>query len=383
MRLHRQSARPLHRPRLICRRLAMNWSPQILVMEVVKISGGQQNSSELSANGNNEPKLQSKEASEDGEDMKKCEDGAQLESPSDVKRVPIRKISRFQVSRVAPPAESIVGSPLLSEKQPQLQTMEGTPKPLAADDISKQLTPDPQQYEMTGSDGPMGLLTPLPMMMNTQDICDANSCDQQARVPPASVAIHQQPQQQQQQKIGPENVNTLEQLKIELENITHAHVPTVVKPITAQQSDIRPIGNVATEVNQTALRSSDANDPAMMGQLVADGQLLDSQGIVSTSGGPQVLQQLQQQMSATEGSISSSENTTTNTRSQNTSVYNSRRTSADFDINACLMPANDTINFEEFSNQQGSGIGSAGGGNGVDKDRYVKLCNYCLFSITD
>lgn len=29
--------------------------------------------------------------------------------------------------------------------------------------------------------------------------------------------------------VGPEHINTLEQLKIELENITHAHVPAIVK----------------------------------------------------------------------------------------------------------------------------------------------------------
>lgn len=112
-----------------------------------------------------------------------------------------------------------------------------------------------------------------------------------------------------QQSIGFRMPETLEQLKIELENITHAHVSTKAKELlSAQQSMLQEAQNL-----------EDSHEPVSEAQLESGAECpsIDAVGSITTG--------------------------------DNTSVYNSRRTSADMNTNPTDLTstASGVMEFEE------------------------------------
>lgn len=168
-----------------------------------------------------------------------------------VKASPVRKMSRFLVSPT-----------VIETANHELIVQEGSQAPASS----------PQQSEAQPS---------IEMNINEENY-------QRMEAPEADL--------QPQQSIGFRMPETLEQLKIELENITHAHVSTKAKELlSAQQSMIQ--GALNQEMD-------DAHEPVSEAQVessAADCPSIDAVGSIATG--------------------------------DNTSVYNSRRTSADMNTN--------------------------------------------------
>lgn len=165
-----------------------------------------------------------------------------------VKQSPVRKLSRFLVSPT-----------VVETTNHELIVQEGTHAPASS----------PQQGESQQS---------LEMNINEDNY-------QRLEIPEAEL--------QPQQSIGFRMPETLEQLKIELENITHAHVSTKAKEL-AQQTLLQGVQNLENE------DSHEQVSEALM-ESGAEGQSMEAVGSIATG--------------------------------ENTSVYNSRRTSADINTN--------------------------------------------------
>lgn len=129
----------------------------------------------------------------------------------------------------------------------------------------------------------------------------------------ANQKIETAPSESQQSISGFKMPETLEQLKIELENITHAHVSTKAKELLSNQPQSLPpeIGDEITEPisSEAHVESSAAEYPSMTDQTV--------------------------------GSM---------TTGDNTSVYNSRRTSTDMNPNDLASAASDRPEEENLVN---------------------------------
>ena len=164
-----------------------------------------------------------------------------------MKQSPVRKLSRFLVSPT-----------VIETANHELMVQEGSQAPASS----------PQQTETQS----------LEMNINEDNY-------QRLEAPEAEL--------QPQQSIGFRMPETLEQLKIELENITHAHVSTKAKEL-AQQTLLQGAQN---------LESEDSHEQVSEAQLEsgAEGQSTEAIGSITTG--------------------------------DNTSVYNSRRTSADINTN--------------------------------------------------
>lgn len=171
--------------------------------------------------------------------------------PNQVKQSPVRKLSRFLVSPT-----------VIETANHELMVQEGALAPVSS----------PQQSE---AHQPM-------------DGMNINEENQRTEVPETEL-------QPQQSASGFRMPETLEQLKIELENITHAHVSTKAKElISAQQSLLQGGSNQENE---------DSHEQVSEAQLEsgADFPSIEAVGSIATG--------------------------------ENTSVYNSRRTSADMNTN--------------------------------------------------
>lgn len=124
---------------------------------------------------------------------------------------------------------------------------------------------------------------------------------------------------------------TLEQLQKELENITHAHVSTKKEPASTTQSFADPNSGTGTEGQPLAAGDSAVSD--------VDGTQKQDGAVLSQA------DHLQQQIQSYDNTSSISEVTTVNTSSggplsrDDTSVCNSRRTSADMNIEYGQMQA--------------------------------------------
>lgn len=165
-----------------------------------------------------------------------------------VKQSPVRKLSRFLVSPT-----------VIETANHELIVQEGSQAPASSPQQA-----DPQQS--------------IEMNINEENY-------QRLEVPETEL--------QPQQSIGFRMPETLEQLKIELENITHAHVSTKAKEL-AQQTLLQGAQN---------LENDDSHEQVSEAQLEsgAEGQSMEAIGSITTG--------------------------------DNTSVYNSRRTSADINTN--------------------------------------------------
>lgn len=163
-----------------------------------------------------------------------------------VKASPVRKLSRFLVSPT-----------VIETSNHELIVQEGAHAPASSPQIEPQME----------------------MNINEENF-------QRIDVPEAEL--------QPQQSIGFRMPETLEQLKIELENITHAHVSTKAKELLSQQSNLQGASNLENDdshdLASDALLESGADFPSM-----------EAVGSINTG--------------------------------DNTSVYNSRRTSADMNTN--------------------------------------------------
>lgn len=180
--------------------------------------------------------------------------------------------------------------------------------------------------------------------------------------------------------LGPESINTLEQLKIGLENITHAHVqPTKPKDAQPAVSEaIKSTGQLNEEQTSNSVESPMSYADVAAGSTVqimneitgqqfepvSDGYLQQHQTVQqlqSPHTGIQMTSSPQANMASTSEQIPSS---TSENLSQTTSVYNSRRTSAEFAaIEQCIKTTSDIVttldNVESAENsrklsQQGS-----------------------------
>lgn len=136
-------------------------------------------------------------------------------------------------------------------------------------------------------------------------------------------------------RMGPEIVNTLEQLKIELENITHAHVQTVKVAkdnFANQSSNVDPLSrnSLATQNSiSEATQTSSANTVGSLASLeeYKNYPVMEDASFHPSSDIPPANEYGQ------EAATSISDSTNAYNLSQNTSVYNSRRTSTDLDSN--------------------------------------------------
>lgn len=182
------------------------------------------------------------------------QDNIEMADPLLVKQSPVRKLSRFLVS---PTIIETANKELIVQEDPMAQNEE------------------------------------VEMNINEESY-------QRMEVPQAESEL------QPQQSIGFKMPETLEQLKIELENITHAHVPTKPKEVAANQPASLPPeaadDNTEQISSEAQIESSVAEYPSMTDQTIG---------------------------SATTG--------------DNTSVYNSRRTSTDLNPTDLLSTASDRI----------------------------------------
>jgi hypothetical protein len=168
--------------------------------------------------------------------------------PHQVKASPVRKLSRFLVSPT-----------VIETANHELIVQEGSQAPASS----------PQQSEAQ---------QPIDLNINEENY-------QRAEAPETEL--------QPQQSIGFRMPETLEQLKIELENITHAHVSTKAKEaLSAQQALLQGIANQEAD---------DSHEPVSEAQVESSAAEYPSIDAITTS--------------------------------DNTSVYNSRRTSADMNTN--------------------------------------------------
>lgn len=183
-----------------------------------------------------------------------------------VKQSPVRKLSRFLVSPT-----------VIETANHELIVQEGSQAPASS----------PQQSEAPPA---------IEMNINEENY-------QRLEAPEAEL--------QPQQSIGFRMPETLEQLKIELENITHAHVSTKAKELlSAQQSMLEKMQNQEND---------DSHEPISEAQIEssADCPSMDAVGSITTG--------------------------------DNTSVYNSRRTSADLNTNPTDLTstASGVLEYEE------------------------------------
>lgn len=220
-----------------------------------------------------------------------------------VKQSPVRKLSRFLVSPTI---------------------IETANKELIVQEEQQQPPPQPEAE--------------LEMNINEESY-------QRMEVPPAESEL-----QPQQSISGFKMPETLEQLKIELENITHAHVPTKPKEVISNQPASLPpeTGDEITEPisSEAQVESSVAEYPSMTDQTL--------------------------------GSM---------TTGDNTSVYNSRRTSTDLNPTDLTSAASDRVEDENLvSDVADDGnklqlsiqpqVSAASAVQGID--RYNLLMNMCL-----
>ncbi len=189
--------------------------------------------------------------------------------------------------------------------------------------------------------------------------------------------------------LGPESINTLEQLKIGLENITHAHVQTKAKDAQPAVTEVmRSTGQVADEqisgtvesplsyadvtaggtvqiMNEiTGQQFEPATDIYPQQQQQQQQQHPIAQQIQSPQAGIQLMAQPLQQQSNVGAIIPNSDpipTSTSETLSQTTSLFNSRRTSAELAaIEQYSKSTNDAVTLDNVESaerklsQQGS-----------------------------
>lgn len=188
-----------------------------------------------------------------------------------VKQSPVRKLSRFLVS---PTVIETANKELIVQEDPMMQHQQQT-----------------QQV-------PEGVNSEVEMNINEETYQRIEVPQESELVPQQSISGFKMPE-------------TLEQLKIELENITHAHVPTKTKEVVSTQPASLPPDTVDENTEQI---SSEAHVESS----VAEYQSMTDQTV------------------------------SLNTGDDNTSVYNSRRTSTDLNPNDLLSTASDRI--EEHDN---------------------------------
>lgn len=164
--------------------------------------------------------------------------------------------------------------------------------------------------------------------------------------------------------LGPESINTLEQLKIGLENITHAHVQT--KPKDAQPTASEVTKTADEQIASTVEHTLTYADVTAGGTVQIMNEITGQQYEPTSDVFPQqhpIVQQLQspqtgiqlvassQQQQTNSGTVISTPDqmttSTSETMSQTASVYNSRRTSAELAaIEQYSKSTNDTVTLD-------------------------------------
>lgn len=145
--------------------------------------------------------------------------------------------------------------------------------------------------------------------------------------------------------LGPESINTLEQLKIGLENITHAHVQTKSKDAQPTSSEVNKTTTSDEQMAGTVESPLSYADVAAGGTVQIMNEITGQQfepdaypqqhptvqQLQSPQTGVQLVASSQQQSNVSSNIQTTDQMTTSNseTMSQTTSVYNSRRTSAE------------------------------------------------------
>lgn len=191
------------------------------------------------------------------------------------------------------------------------------------------------------------------------DMIDANNLINNQTIEQYNAAMPNKP-------LGPESINTLEQLKIGLENITHAHVQPKPKDAQPTVSEVKSTGQMNEEQTSNSVES-----PMSYADVAAGGTVqimneitgqqfepvsdvyLQQQPIVQS---PQVMASSPQtnigSMPSTSDQIPTS---TSENLSQTTSVYNSRRTSAEFvAMEQCSKTQSDTITLDNVESAENS-----------------------------
>lgn len=218
-----------------------------------------------------------------------------MEQQQQVKQSPARKLSRFLVSPT-----------VIETANKELIVQEDVTPHLAASSQQNQQLLSVQQT----ANGPQH-------QHHSGEIENMNINDESYQ---RIEQVHQvnESELQPQQSIGFRMPETLEQLKIELENITHAHVSTT-KPMS-KEIVVNPQVNTQVVSNSEA---NDAQDDNTTADTVSEAQVENSMEYTSTD-----------QIVTTE---------------DNTSVYNSRRTSADMITNPTDLTstASGAMDYEE------------------------------------
>lgn len=169
--------------------------------------------------------------------------------------------------------------------------------------------------------------------------------------------------------LGPESINTLEQLKIGLENITHAHVqtkpkdaqPTVSEATKTTDEQIAPmVENTLTYADVTAGGTVQIMNEITGQQYEPTSDVFPQQHPIvqqlqSPQTGIQLVASSQQQTNS--GTIISTPDqmttSTSETMSQTASVYNSRRTSAELAaIEQYSKSTNDTVTLDNVESAE-------------------------------
>lgn len=204
--------------------------------------------------------------------------------PAIVKQSPVRKLSRFLISPT-----------IIETANKELIVQEDVPQQMPSQQQQQQQYAQYQQ---------------IPMQQQQQEVDVEMNINEESyqriEVPPSESEL-----QPQASITGFKMPETLEQLKIELENITHAHVSTKSKELVSNQPASLPldVGDETTEPisSEAQIENSVAEIPSMTDQTI--------------------------------GSM---------TTGDNTSVYNSRRTSTDLNPTDLTSAASDKVEDENL-----------------------------------
>lgn len=225
----------------------------------------------------------------------------------------------------------------------------------------------------------------------SSDMIDANAINdlRNQTIDQYNATMHNKP-------LGPEHINTLEQLKIGLENITHAHVQTKPKDVQPAVDVLKTSGQTNEDQVSAAVETPLSYADVTAGGTVQimneiTGQQSEFVGDMYAQQHPGMLQ-LQSPQGATQvttssqqsnyvPNISSSDPTqsaTSGTMSQTTSVYNSRRTSTEL-ITIDNKYGNDAVTLDNVESAESLRKLSHQGS--VDKAEMYKLTNQSFRSV--
>lgn len=236
-----------------------------------------------------------------------------------------RKISRFLVSPVVVPG-SIDGENKVVGAEQKMVADSSTIVPSSISQID--LLPD-QVSQLT-------LISPNLQSNNNQSVTPRyNESTTAFQTPTPNISSEGDANNDSINKfrMGPEIVNTLEQLKIELENITHAHVPTVKVAkdnLVNQTSNADSVTRNSLATQNSISEATQTSSTNTVGSLASLEEYKNYPVAEDASAHPSLDIPPANEFGQ-EVATSISDNSNIYNLSQNTSVYNSRRTSTDLE----------------------------------------------------